>query len=424
MRTIVDTPMLRSLFLLVGAGVLRVRPVERAAAADGDQGAGRDGVRVRHPGGADVGRVRRRAACSWPATRDRLQTGLWLFVGCLGMGIAWIFYGLSPMIEVAILWVMVSGLLQLAVGGRPADAAPAQHPARAAGPRVLRPVRDARRHLPRRHGLRRPGRRLSTSAVLLIALVADPRWWSRSRPWSAPGVGRPAAEWRRALAALRAVPSGAPAANGEARPATMADFELLTGRLATFGQPVRHPAGGVHPGRPRPRGARGGQGISTGESASAAYFILEGETAAGIPEPDGGYRGPVHDGRGRLLRGDRGADRQPAHRRRGGDPGEHAAGGAGGCPARGDGGPRGQQADPLDAHRTAAADQPAGPAAPRDHGPGGRCATCGRRRRPWSRRSGRPGEGRPREPVSSGARSQDRGTGLRTGARAASGRRR
>ena len=31
--------------------------------------------------------------------------------------------------------------------------------------------------------------------------------------------------------------------------------------------------------------------MSQGEQATAAYFILEGEAAAGVPEPDGGYRG-------------------------------------------------------------------------------------------------------------------------------------
>ena len=31
--------------------------------------------------------------------------------------------------------------------------------------------------------------------------------------------------------------------------------------------------------------------VSKGDQANVAYFILDGEAAAGIPEPDGGYRG-------------------------------------------------------------------------------------------------------------------------------------
>jgi cAMP-dependent protein kinase regulator/CRP/FNR family cyclic AMP-dependent transcriptional regulator/cGMP-dependent protein kinase 2 len=37
-----------------------------------------------------------------------------------------------------------------------------------------------------------------------------------------------------------------------------------------------------------PEGARV---IAQGDAATSAYFILDGQAAAGIPEPDGGYRG-------------------------------------------------------------------------------------------------------------------------------------
>ena len=40
--------------------------------------------------------------------------------------------------------------------------------------------------------------------------------------------------------------------------------------------------------REAPEGSRV---IAQGDSATSAYFILEGEAAAGIPEPEGGYRG-------------------------------------------------------------------------------------------------------------------------------------
>src|SRR5512144_210390 len=50
-----------------------------------------------------------------------------------------------------------------------------------------------------------------------------------------PGIGRPAAEWRRGASALRAARAGGVVAEGPvARPATMGDFEILVGRLATF----------------------------------------------------------------------------------------------------------------------------------------------------------------------------------------------
>src|SRR5215831_12427391 len=40
---------------------------------------------------------------------DRLPTGNWMVFGYLGMGITGIFYGLSPTMLIAILWVIVSG---------------------------------------------------------------------------------------------------------------------------------------------------------------------------------------------------------------------------------------------------------------------------------------------------------------------------
>jgi hypothetical protein len=124
---------------------------------------------------------------------------------------------------------------------------------------------------------------LIVSALILIAVALA--------GLVAPGVGRPAAEWRRALAALRSAPAAHAAPAHAARPATIADFELLVGRLATFSRlsvPQRQAFVGAAVVREVPDGARV---ITHGEMATAAYFILEGEAAAGIPEADGGYRG-------------------------------------------------------------------------------------------------------------------------------------
>jgi CRP-like cAMP-binding protein len=117
------------------------------------------------------------------------------------------------------------------------------------------------------------------SAILVVVALAA---------LVAPGVGRPAAEWRRALTHLRAT---GPAGIGEVRPAAMGDYDRLVGRLATFtrlSDPQR--AAFVRDALVRevPEGSRI---VTHGEQASGAYFILDGEAAAGIPEADGGYRG-------------------------------------------------------------------------------------------------------------------------------------
>jgi CRP-like cAMP-binding protein len=124
---------------------------------------------------------------------------------------------------------------------------------------------------------------IAASSVLLVVAGAA---------LVAPGVGRPAAEWRRALSALRAAPATIPAgAAAAARAATLADFDRLAVRLGTFtrlSEPQRSAFVRDAVVRDLPADARI---ITHGDLASSAYFILEGEAAAGFPEPDGGYRG-------------------------------------------------------------------------------------------------------------------------------------
>ena len=66
------------------------------------------------------------------------------------------------------------------------------------------------------------------------------------------------------------------------------------------------------------RSARCRPGRRSSRSARSATRRTSSSTGGrppGTPEPDGGYRSLSSMGAGRLLRRDRGADRQPAHRR-------------------------------------------------------------------------------------------------------------
>ena len=115
--------------------------------------------------------------------------------------------------------------------------------------------------------------------------------------------------------------------------------------------------------------AEGEKVVSKGDEATDAYFILEGEAAAGIPEADGGYRGLSTMGAGdffgeiaALTGSARTADvvvtqpttlmEVPAETLR-------AAMEV----------PEVDKLADLDGHRAAAAHEPAGPAAPRVDGP-------------------------------------------------------
>ena len=199
-------------------------------------------------------------------------------------------------------------------------------------------------------------------------LVADPRRDVAFACAVTPGVGRPAAEWRRGLSALRAKPV---ATTATARLATVSDFDRLAGRLATFNLlSDTQRAAFINDARVRdvPEGERV---VSKGDEATCAYFILDGEAAAGIPEAEGGYRGLSTMGAGdffgeiaALTGSARTADvvvTRPTTLME--VPGRDAA--------RRDGGPRGRLAGDVDAHRAPPADEPDGPAAPRDDGPVG-----------------------------------------------------
>ncbi len=283
-RTIANTPMLRSLFLL-GAPVffsfglwnvlLLPMAIKVLNATEFEYGV--------QEGLTSVGFVV--GSLFMAKYAPKLPIGLWVFVGTVGMGVSGVLYGMAPTIWIGIIWVVVSGFFNSP------SAVARQTLLQRNTPRELRgrvfSALFVMRDVIFLAGMAGAGladildvRMLITAAsailvvVGLVALVA-------------PGVGRPADQWRRGIVALRAARTGV----GTVRPATIADFELLVGRLATFSRlSAAQRSAFMHDALVRdvPEGARV---ITTGEKASAAYFVLEGEAAAGVPQPDGSYKG-------------------------------------------------------------------------------------------------------------------------------------
>ncbi len=220
---------------------------------------------------------------------DRLPMGNWITVSYLGMGVAGIFYALSPTIGVAIVWVIISGFFNSPSSVGRTTLLQRNTPRELRG-RVfsgLYVMRDVIFLL----GMAGAGLAdvlpvrglliFSSLIVLVMGGVAA----------ITPGIGRPASEWRRALSALRSAPAGVPAAAAVVRPATMADFERLVGRVATFSLLSDRQREAFIGGAAVREVDSASRVVSQGEQATAAYFILEGEAAAGVPESDGGYRG-------------------------------------------------------------------------------------------------------------------------------------
>jgi CRP-like cAMP-binding protein len=204
------------------------------------------------------------------------------------MGVSGILYGFSPGIVIAIAFVMVSGFFNSP------SAVARQTLLQRSTPRELRgrvfSALFVMRDVIFLAGMAGAGLADIIDVRLLIVLASSILVVVALAALVAPGVGRPAAEWRRALTALRAAP-GETAAPAQVRPATMADFELLVGRLATFARlSGAQRAAFVREAivREVPEGTKL---VTQGDKASAAYFILDGEAAAGIPDVEGGYRG-------------------------------------------------------------------------------------------------------------------------------------
>ena len=244
---------------------------------------------------------------------DRLPIGNWLIVGYLGMGIGGVFYALSPTIAIAIFWVIVTGFFNSPSSvGR-------QTLLQRNTPRELRGRVFSGLYVMRDviflAGMAGAGLAdiidvrvmLVFSSLILVARRRRRRRHARASAGRPPNGGaacRPCA--RRAGRRRRR----------RARPATVSDFDRLAGRLATFSLLSDTQRAAFIARRARPRRARGRAGRQPGRRRRpCAYFILEGEAAAGIPESRRRLPRAVDDGRGRLLRRDRGADRQRRGRR-------------------------------------------------------------------------------------------------------------
>jgi MFS family permease len=217
---------------------------------------------------------------------DRLREGQWLFLSYLGMGLFGLLYALQTSVLLAIVLISVSGALN----------APSFVAARLIN----------QRNTPREMR----GRVFSTSYMITtvvylvgmglagLADVIDVRvmFVAGSVVVIAaalvtavlPGLGQPAAEWRRAISLLRGAGSAPGMAYG--RPASLADIEMLLGYLpALAGMPPRDREALVN--RARVRDAAAGTAITrVGEASDSAFFILGGRVVAGVTTGEGAQR--------------------------------------------------------------------------------------------------------------------------------------
>jgi CRP-like cAMP-binding protein/MFS-type transporter involved in bile tolerance (Atg22 family) len=218
---------------------------------------------------------------------ERFREGSWIVVSTVAMGIAGILYGYSTSIVFAILLVTVSGFFNA-----PSSVARRVLLQRAT-PRELRgrvfSAFAVARDVLFLVGIAMAGLADVIDIRLLVVVSSVVLVGAGLLAGVLPGIGRPAAEWRRAMSTLRGA-SATPAIPIAVRPATLADFDRLAGHLpalARLGDGERQALLSTATVRDV---AAGATIVGVGEVGDAAYFILDGRAAAGTPEPDGSYR--------------------------------------------------------------------------------------------------------------------------------------
>jgi MFS transporter, DHA3 family, macrolide efflux protein len=217
---------------------------------------------------------------------DRLPEGTWMVISFTAMGIAGIFYGLASNIWVAIGLVMFSGF--------------AQPPSSIARALVLQ------RNTPREFrgrvfsaffvsrdvlfllGMATAGLADVINIRVLIVIASSILIGSAVLAQLMPGLGRPAADWRRAIQLLRTAPVAAGAAI--VRPAILADFEKLLARLPTLAVLDDRRRGQFLRGALVREAPAGTTVVRQGDAGDAAYFVIDGRLVAGTPAEDGSYR--------------------------------------------------------------------------------------------------------------------------------------
>jgi MFS family permease len=217
---------------------------------------------------------------------DRWREGQWLSIGFVLMGVVGVAYGLASNIWIAIGLVMLTGLFN----------APSS-----IGRRLV-----IQRNTPREFRGRVNSAFFVTRDVVFLAgmglagladvinirvlVVGGSLILVLAGIWTTvlPGLGQPAAEWRRAMRLLRAAAS-APGLS-PARPATLADFDLLVGVLPIFGQLGDRERTNLISQARVSEASEGARVVTAGETGDTAYFVLSGKTVAGIADDQGEYR--------------------------------------------------------------------------------------------------------------------------------------
>ena len=283
-KLLVDTPMLKSLFLVfaivfvafgLSNSLLLPFAIKALGATEFEYGVQEAVTSV----GFVIGSL-------WMArVADRLREGQWIALGLLGMGLVSMGYASMRSVAPAIAIIALSGLLNAPLSiarslimqrNTPREMRGRVNSAFFVCRDVLFLVGMAAAGLADVFPIR-----LMYLAAALMTLVAG--------AWALviPGLGQPAAEWKRALELLRRAP--AEAAPRLARPATLADLDALVGLLPALGVLSAEERKALLSSAAVSEAPAGVTVVRHGEKADEVHFVLSGRAVAGVAA-EGGYR--------------------------------------------------------------------------------------------------------------------------------------
>ena len=210
---------------------------------------------------------------------DRLAEGTWLVVGTVLMGVFGIFYGLAPNMEFAIAMVAITGFLN--------------------APQSIARRLLLQRHIPRDMrgrvfaamfvsrdvlfllGMAGAGLADIFDVRMLIVVASIVLLGAGVATQLAPGLGRPAAEWRRSFQLLRTAPT-APGL-GAGRAANMLDLDRLIDLLPELKALPMERRNEFLEGATVAKAPPGCAIVRVGEASNSAFFVLGGQAVAGVP---------------------------------------------------------------------------------------------------------------------------------------------
>lgn len=214
----------------------------------------------------------------------RLREGQWVAISYVTMGVVSILYGLSRTVPIAILLVMVSGFLNApsSIARRLIIQRNTQREVRGRVNSAFFVTRDAITLI----GMGAAGLADLLGVRIMVMVSAVMIITGGGLALVIPGLGLPAAEWKRSISLLKGA-RFAPGM-GPARPATLADFDLLAAQLPAISSLDLNDRQSLAMHSLVTTAEAGSTIIHQGDQSTAAYFLLDGRVVAGKNQ-DGKY---------------------------------------------------------------------------------------------------------------------------------------